>query len=115
MADGRYTQLQALLDAIERELRVLDLWEGSAPDPERLASSVPFCHDTLEFHQWLQWIYVPRFQALIDAQAPLPLACDVAPLAEETFRRMAADTTRLQALLLDIDRLVQARGHDGAG
>lgn len=94
---------------IERQMRVLGVWETVAPDPGRLASEVPFCHDTLEFTQWLQWIFIPRFRALLEGDHPLPTACAVAPIAEMAFAEMAGDTDSLLEQLRTVDRLVTGR------
>lgn len=46
----------ALLSELEDELRQLGWWEQQAPSAQALQSQQPFCVDTLEFSQWLQWI-----------------------------------------------------------
>ena len=35
-------------------------------------STMPFMYDTLQVEEWLQWVFVPRLHALLDANAPLP-------------------------------------------
>lgn len=70
-----------------------------------LNSSLPFCHDTLRFEQWLQFIFLPKMQMLIDANASLPDNCAIAPYAEEYFRQ-AAGIDRLLAHLSEIDRIL---------
>ncbi|OYW90485.1 MAG: pseudouridine synthase, partial [Pseudomonadales bacterium 32-61-5] len=52
--DSRVPELAEQLLLIERELRVLGVWEALSPDPQALASREPFCVDTLSFEQWLQ-------------------------------------------------------------
>ncbi len=102
-------QISLHLANVERGMRALDLWEAVAPAPERLASEVPFCHDTLEFRQWLQWIFIPRFRALLEGGHALPAQCGVAPIAEIAFADMDADTGELLEQLRAIDRLVTGR------
>ncbi|RMH44363.1 MAG: YqcC family protein, partial [Gammaproteobacteria bacterium] len=48
-----YEQLDALLHALEEELRALSLWEHDMPSFEQLSSTEPFMIDTLDLHQWL--------------------------------------------------------------
>ena len=48
-------QVHALLIDIEAQLRQMGLWQAVPPSPEALASSQPFCIDTLDFSQWLQF------------------------------------------------------------
>lgn len=101
-----YRELAQLLQQLQAEMQRLELWEHSVPAPEALESSLPFAYDTLEFHQWLRWIFHPRLQALIDAHAPLPSNCAVAPMAEEVYRESTLDSADLIALLYAIDHLL---------
>ena len=102
-------ELARLLIAIEQGLRTIDRWEGMPPEPERLASEVPFCHDTLEFTQWLQWIFVPRFRALIEGGGELPSACAIAPAAELAFADVEVDVAHLLSLIERFDRVLTTR------
>lgn len=102
-------ELAFLLAALEQELRRAGAWESVMPTPERMASEVPFAHDTLEFTQWVQWICIPRFRAVLEGGHPLPRACAIAPVAEDALARLEADTDQVLALLRDIDRLLTER------
>lgn len=106
-------ELMLGLLAVEQELRQLQLWEAAPPAPERLASEVPFCHDTLEFTQWLQWIFVPRLRAVLEGGHALPTACAIAPIAEDALARIgqerARDTGALLVQLQRIDGLITGR------
>lgn len=95
-----------LLARVEREMRALSLWEEIPPSPERMASDVPFCHDTLEFTQWVQWIFVPRFRALLEGDLPLPTACAISPAAEIALADFAQDPGALIEYLRAIDAAV---------
>lgn len=64
--DGRFPQVAEQLLLIERELRVLGWWSESPPSAQALASREPFCVDTLEFQQWLQWIFLPRMKVILE-------------------------------------------------
>lgn len=107
-------QLTIRLFAVEQHLRDLNAWSDSAPSPEALASNQPFAIDTLEFVEWLQFIFLPRMQDLVQSGAPLPATCGVAPMAEEYFRGRSivseqsneANTEQLIAALTAIDRLL---------
>lgn len=102
MTDRR--QLKSLLDDMQAELERLDLWETLPPEPEAFQSATPFFADTMKFTQWLQWVFIARFRALLADDHPLPAECDVAPLAEETLRDLQADTDPLVDLLAEFDR-----------
>ncbi|MEC8429313.1 MAG: YqcC family protein, partial [Pseudomonadota bacterium] len=53
MTDVYITLHSALID-LQCELKNLNLWETQRPADEALASTQPFCIDTLSFPQWLQ-------------------------------------------------------------
>lgn len=99
-------RIAELLRAIEAELRRIELWEETPPPPAALASTAPFCYDTLAFHQWLQWIMLARLRALLDAGAALPTGSSIHPLAEHSFADLQCDTGRLLQLIGELDRLL---------
>lgn len=98
------TDVAALLDALQAELERVDQWEPAPPPPEALASPLPFAVDTLRFSQWLQWIFIPRTRALLDAHGRLPLKSAILPMAEEALAETDWDQSRLLALIGRIDR-----------
>lgn len=99
-------ELADLLLAIEQEMRRIGLWEALPPPPEDLASQLPFCYDTLRFHQWLQWILLTRLRALVEAGADLPGNSDIHPLAEHSFADLHHDTDRLLVLIAELDHVL---------
>ena len=48
------TEIAEVLIDIEAQLRQLGLWDKIPPSTEALASTQPFCVDTLTLPQWLQ-------------------------------------------------------------
>lgn len=97
-----------LLGAIQQELRRLDCWAALPPPAERFASTLPFCVDTLSIEQWLQFVFLPRMQALLDAGADLPRGSGLAAYAEVCFREQMGARTELIALLKAMDELLVA-------
>jgi len=91
---------------IEAELRQLGQWASETPTPEALASTEPFCVDTLSFTQWLQFIFLPRMYALLEQNRLPPGPCSIAPLAEEYFKNGNLDTDRLIRHIAELDRLL---------
>ena len=85
MSDTRYIPLASLLIDIECELRRASLWSAEPPSTEALASVEPFCVDTMDFQDWLQFVFLPRMQVLLEARGPLPLQCDIATMAETVW------------------------------
>jgi uncharacterized protein YqcC (DUF446 family) len=98
-----YATLSDLLDQLTAELRRLELWSEQPPAPEALASSAPFCYDTLAFEQWLQWVFIPQLRHMIALQAPLPASCAISPMGELAFAESDWDAAPLIALLQTID------------
>ncbi|MES1926396.1 YqcC family protein [Salinisphaera sp. T31B1] len=94
--------------AIEQAMREAGYWHDEVPAPAAMASRTPFCADTLSFTQWLQFVFLPRMRALIEADARLPAASAIAPLAEESLdERFGKD--RLVECLQRFDRLIDGR------
>jgi uncharacterized protein YqcC (DUF446 family) len=74
-----------LLERIEAELHGLGLWQNHFPSSQALASDQPFAIDTLDFHQWLQFILLPRMWEMIDGEHPLPQNIAVSPMAVQVY------------------------------
>ncbi len=92
------TQIEALL--MEAKLAT------DQPSPQALASVEPFCFDTLEFHAWLQWVFLPRMRDTLIQNKPLAAPCSIAPLAEYRFAELRTiDTTELLAQITTFDAL----------
>ena len=89
----------------------LSLWEASPPSEEALNSQQPFCIDTLEFTQWLQWILIPRLEALLKTNIPLPDSSDIHPYAEEALKSRTENTQ----LIAQIQQLDSALSGDTNG
>ncbi|EAS47311.1 hypothetical protein GB2207_11858 [marine gamma proteobacterium HTCC2207] len=81
----RHNELGNLLFELEKELREAQLWGKQSPAPEALLSTEPFSIDLLTFTEWLQFIFLPRMYATIEAAEELPETCSIAPMAEQFF------------------------------
>jgi uncharacterized protein YqcC (DUF446 family) len=103
---NRYVKLAALLMDLEGELRALGWWDSESPSVDALSSTMPFAADTLEFYQWVQFIFLPRMYVIVDEQLPFPGACSIAPMLEEYSRISGRQSVRLQRLFVDIDALL---------
>lgn len=99
----RQARAAALLAEIEAEMRRVGLWERTSPSPAAFSSPLPFCYDTLSFTQWVQFVFLARMKRLIAANAELPMRCQIAPMAEESFRYMSTNTEPLLGLLRRMD------------
>ena len=94
------TQLRLIRDELQR----LTLWQPSPPAAEAFLSEQPFALDTMQPYEWLQWIFIPRMQALIDANAELPKFA-LHPYFEEAFKQQEIDVNDLLALIKQLDEL----------
>lgn len=99
-------KVAAVLMDIEAELRRMGCWQAEPPAPEALRSEQPFAIDTLNFAQWLQFIFIPRMQFLLDQQQDLPRASGIAPMAEEYFSGLQLPVEGLLTALQTMDALL---------
>jgi uncharacterized protein YqcC (DUF446 family) len=103
---GARNTIAAHLIDLEAELRQLDLWSDKPPADEALVSDQPFAMDTLEFEEWLQFIFLPTIYDLLAESAALPAQCAVAPMAEEVLGRRALPIDSLVTTLKALDALI---------
>ncbi len=99
----RNQRVRQLLNEIEQEMRLLDLWSIEPPEAEALASTEPFCVDTLSLSEWMQWILIPRMRELLNGNLPLPGNCNVHAIAEESFKELTRDCSTLLSLIRQFD------------
>ncbi len=105
----RKQQLQQLLEEITEQLKISNLWSAETPSPEALASTEPFCVDTLMLSEWLQWILLPRMKELLDRDLPLPGNCNIHAIAEESFKNLEQDCSKLLTLIQSLDNCLTIR------
>ena len=103
---SKHIAVAEILIDIEKELRDLRLWEFESPSEEALASNEPFAIDTLNFPQWLQFIFIPRLYFMVDQRFPLPSVSGVKPMAEEYFQVLNLNSANLILYLDRIDKLL---------
>lgn len=100
-----HLQIQQQLIKLEQLLKAQELWQEFPPSSEELSSDKPFAVDTLRLEQWLQFIFIPRFQALLEANLPLSQKMAIAPYAQEAFKNYAQPTAEIEQLLEEMDGL----------
>lgn len=108
MSELQRHTLAALLTELEQELARATLWQARPPAPEAFESTLPFAADRMALHEWLQWVLIARFRALLDGRLPLPETCAVAPMAEESMKEQGATAAPIIAVLVRIDALFRA-------
>ncbi len=100
------SQIAELLIDIEAQLRQLGQWEKIPPEADALASTQPFCVDTLRLPQWLQFVFLPTLYLMLEEAQELPHGCGIAPMAEEYFRGTGLFSSELVATLVKVDELL---------
>ena len=103
--------MRHVVDRMEDELRRLNLWESTSPDQHALNSQEPFSYDTLMFHQWLQWLFIPRMRRILMGHGELPGDSDIFPYALDSLRQFSEDPNALLFLIKTFDELI-SRGDD---
>jgi len=106
MMSAKALKVASVLIDIEGELRRLYLWEAEAPTPEAMASTEPFCIDTMNFPQWVQHIFLPRMSKLLEASEALPKRCGIEAMAAEYFKNIAVDGEGLIRAFRTIDEIL---------
>jgi len=101
-----YQKTEQLLDELEASLLSLEMWETERPSRKALTSTVPFATDTLEFHQWLQFIMIPQLRHRIKHQEPLPSNIAVSPYAIHIWRGNLKQYREVILTLRRIDTLL---------
>src|SRR5690606_4416353 len=94
----RRAELSAILDKLEAVLKQLDLWEDERPPQRLIDSPQPFCFDTLEVHQWLQWLLIPGMRRMLGERDELPAKSAIHPYAEEFFGAQPLEAELLSLL-----------------
>lgn len=106
MREKHIHRIAEIVLTIELEMRRNDLWSKEVPTPEAMASRQPFCCDTLDFREWLQYIFLPRMRHILENGDPLPNHSNITAMAEEDLPHREVDTGRLLGLLREFDRLI---------
>lgn len=60
MSVNQAQTMKTLLEDLEKELKLMGVWEAQAPSEAALNSHQPFAIDYLSFNQWLQWLFLPK-------------------------------------------------------
>jgi uncharacterized protein YqcC (DUF446 family) len=100
----------ALLDELSVTLKSLNLWQSEQPSDSALASTAPFCCDALPFEQWLQFVFIPKMNQIINQGQPLPNKIALTPIAEESFKSLSTQSKPLLLIINKIDNALTGQG-----
>lgn len=101
--------LTVLMRQLESSLRTQNLWQSQRPSEHALASTEPFAIDTLNFSQWLQFIFIEKISALLQLDLALPSAMAVAPMATEYFKMQSCESAEIIAIITRIDLIINEK------
>ncbi|MDC2888230.1 YqcC family protein [Psychrosphaera algicola] len=96
-------KISTYLIELQNALIEEQLWSCETPTVTALSSLEPFAIDTLEIEQWLQFIFIPKMNALIQAGKPLPTQLHLSPIVQMSFanRNLVAPNTLAAVAVID--------------
>jgi uncharacterized protein YqcC (DUF446 family) len=106
---SNHEQVGLALQSLQQVMSNLGHWSESGISINALASQQPFCLDTMNFSQWLQFVFIPNIQALINANQILPRLAKgqgIEPMAIEFYKNTQADRD-IPVLIRQLDTLLQ--------
>ena len=80
-----YESVEQQIGAIEAEMKRAGLWQEEPLEPGQLQFSRAFGGDTMAFHQWLQFVFVPRVREIVATRGTFPSQSQVAVQAIREF------------------------------
>ncbi|MCI6938097.1 MAG: YqcC family protein [Succinatimonas hippei] len=100
-------QIELALKEIELVMRKLNIWSDgkNRPDDRAFLSQSPFFLDTMNFEQWLEFVFVPRFYSLIESGSKLPENVVIHTYAQEFYRGRWQEYKELIQILMKFDKL----------
>ena len=104
--DARFLDVAEQLLLIEGELRTQGWWDDVPPSAEALSSVEPFSVDTLDFHQWLQWVFLVKMKQILEHDLPLPNASGILEMAEMVYADRPQESLGLRDALKKFDQLI---------
>jgi uncharacterized protein YqcC (DUF446 family) len=104
-----YEQVKAVLQSLQQTMNLAGHWSDIAVSTEALSSQQPFCMDTMNFSQWLQFVFIPKMLAMIETNEVLPTLVKgqgIEPMASEVYKNTDADRAII-TLIRQLDDLLQ--------
>lgn len=102
-------KVECLLQSLQQALVDAGYWSNKAINPTALNSQQPFCLDTMNFSEWLQFVFIPRMQAILEDNLELPRLTKgqgIEPMANEFYTKTEADRAIID-LIRQLDNLLQ--------
>lgn len=99
--------VKEILTEIEEELRHLSKWSSVRPEGSAFCSTSPFFMDTMEFHEWLQFVLIARFREMIENGQELPAKMSIFPYAYEVYKEERTSHINLLKLIHKLDKIFE--------
>lgn len=80
--------MRSILEKMKHEMQTQAFWEDEPLDEAHFKSTLPFSIDTMSALQWLQWVFIPKMEILLDNDLPLPKDLLISPYFEEALKEM---------------------------
>jgi uncharacterized protein YqcC (DUF446 family) len=103
--DSLYDLASAKANEIEAELKLLRRWTTSPLPPEKFENMGAFGCNTMSFEQWLQFVLLPRIEAIVRQKDQFPQGSMLGPYAIRIFDG-DLESTHLHDLLYELDEIV---------
>lgn len=101
--------IKSALENLSEQMQAVGLWQQTAPSPEALASTTPFCVDTMPLEAWLQWVFMPRLETMLQDPNWQGLAhrSDILSMADYVWGKNT-DYVKVLAAIAKIDAAMNA-------
>lgn len=106
MEVSQHRQVAEQLQNVEAAMRNLRLWHQQPPTEAQLASAEPFCVDTMDFPQWLRFVFIEKLWVMVEAEHPLPERSNIAAMAEVYFSNTPHRAGDLVTYLRQLDEIL---------
>ncbi len=113
MINQKSAEIIDALNQLEVGLRDLGLWSDERPPGEALASTLPFCYDTLELEQWLQFVFLGRMREILEQDDHLPDSCAIYPYIEVLSSAGKTVNPDLAKLIQLVDQSISKKNGSG--
>ena len=102
----KYARVAELTDRIEAEMKRIGFWCTVPPTPEQMSFKRAFAMDTMAYHQWVQFVLIPRVRDIVASRGAFPPASNV---GIQAIREWDGDdrAAGLTTMLCDFDRVVE--------
>lgn len=98
-------KVQEKIEEIREEMQRIGLWQEEPLPEEAFDYTLAFARDRMAFHQWLQFIFIPQVQEMVQEYEELPRTSQVGKAAESAFEDWDQGE-RLVRLLIEFDLLM---------